>query len=271
MDDPYFNLSYHLRRTALPAPGGDEHFGCWSAASCRSNSIATSRSGRCGWSRASASSAGSCFPRCTTGRGRCLGSELLSAILDDRARPELASASSWRPGAPTFRLRSWRSAPSAAGRSPSRGCARRLVSAAYTGRASRRDGQGLPTISGLLVPRPHRSSTARSAASPVGLGRSRSRTSGGSATRSGHRERRASSPRSRAASASSSRREQTGQPGGAHRSFRVARLPRNMAVQQPGLGDLRRPPVGIDDPVERLAAAASPDGALAALARGRRR
>jgi diacylglycerol O-acyltransferase len=32
VDDPHFNLGYHLRRTALPEPGGDEQsFACWSA------------------------------------------------------------------------------------------------------------------------------------------------------------------------------------------------------------------------------------------------
>ena len=52
VDDPHFNLDYHVRRTALPAPGGDRSCATSSAASCRSSSTARSRCGRCGSSRA---------------------------------------------------------------------------------------------------------------------------------------------------------------------------------------------------------------------------
>ncbi len=49
VDDPHFNLGYHLRHTALPAPGGDRELRTLvGAGRCRSSSTGTSRSGRCG-------------------------------------------------------------------------------------------------------------------------------------------------------------------------------------------------------------------------------
>ena len=54
VDDPHFNLGYHLRHTALPAPGGDAELrNLAGARSSPSSSTATSRCGRCGWSRGS--------------------------------------------------------------------------------------------------------------------------------------------------------------------------------------------------------------------------
>ena len=54
VDDPHFNLRYHVRHTALPAPGSEEQLQATSPAACsRSSSTATSRCGSCGSSRAS--------------------------------------------------------------------------------------------------------------------------------------------------------------------------------------------------------------------------
>ena len=52
VDDTHFNLRYHLRRTALASPGGDEELRrTWSGASCPNSSTAASRYGRCRSSR----------------------------------------------------------------------------------------------------------------------------------------------------------------------------------------------------------------------------
>ena len=58
IDDPCFNLEYHVRHTALPAPG-DERAACagWPRASSPSAWTAPSRCGSCGWSRASRTTA----------------------------------------------------------------------------------------------------------------------------------------------------------------------------------------------------------------------
>ena len=67
VDDPNFNLEYHVRHTALPAPG---RRGAAEAAGRRgsspSSSTARSRSGSCGWSRASRATASRSSPRPTT-------------------------------------------------------------------------------------------------------------------------------------------------------------------------------------------------------------
>ena len=66
VDDPHFNIEYHLRHTALPPPAARASCASWSAASWRSSSTAPSRCGRSGWSRGSRTAAGRCWPRRTT-------------------------------------------------------------------------------------------------------------------------------------------------------------------------------------------------------------
>jgi hypothetical protein len=53
VDDDHFNLIYHLRHTALPPPGDLRQLKRLADASCRRSSIAGSRSGKCGSSKAS--------------------------------------------------------------------------------------------------------------------------------------------------------------------------------------------------------------------------
>ena len=49
VDDPHFNLAYHLRRTgAARRPAATRSCATSSAGSCRSSSTVTSRCGRCG-------------------------------------------------------------------------------------------------------------------------------------------------------------------------------------------------------------------------------
>ena len=47
VDDPNFNLEYHIRNTALPAPGTEQQLLRWRRGSPPSSSIAPSRCGRC--------------------------------------------------------------------------------------------------------------------------------------------------------------------------------------------------------------------------------
>ena len=51
-DDVNFNLTYHIRHTGLPEPGGEDELGRSRRASSPSSSTAPSRSGSCGWCRA---------------------------------------------------------------------------------------------------------------------------------------------------------------------------------------------------------------------------
>ena len=48
IDDPTFNIEYHVRHTALPAPGAVEQLRQLAAGSSPSASTARSRCGRCG-------------------------------------------------------------------------------------------------------------------------------------------------------------------------------------------------------------------------------
>ncbi len=51
IDDPAFNLEYHVRHSALPSPGPRSSCETWRRASSRSSSTARSRFGSCGWCR----------------------------------------------------------------------------------------------------------------------------------------------------------------------------------------------------------------------------
>jgi diacylglycerol O-acyltransferase / wax synthase len=53
IDDPDFNLHYHVRHTALPPPGDIRQLKRWPDGSCRRNSTAASRCGSTGSSTAS--------------------------------------------------------------------------------------------------------------------------------------------------------------------------------------------------------------------------
>ena len=53
VDDPRFNIDYHVRQTALPAPGTSSSCVPWPRGSSPSASTARSRCGRSGWRRAS--------------------------------------------------------------------------------------------------------------------------------------------------------------------------------------------------------------------------
>ena len=57
IDDPSFNLEYHVRHTALPAPGSEEQLRRWPRACTRSGWTARSRCGSCGSSRGSRATA----------------------------------------------------------------------------------------------------------------------------------------------------------------------------------------------------------------------
>ena len=58
VDDPHFNIDYHLRHTALPAPGGDAELRAWWGGSWPSSSTDPNRCGRSGWSRTSSTDGG---------------------------------------------------------------------------------------------------------------------------------------------------------------------------------------------------------------------
>ncbi len=66
IDDPHFNLDYHLRHTAVPAPGSDEQLRKMAARVFSGNLDRARPCGRCGWCRGCATGAGRCSPRCTT-------------------------------------------------------------------------------------------------------------------------------------------------------------------------------------------------------------
>src|SRR3954453_3722863 len=75
VDDPHFNLDYHVRKTALPAPGREEQLrnlaggngGRTGPAVCfPRGSAATSRCGSCGWSRGWRATASPSCPKPTT-------------------------------------------------------------------------------------------------------------------------------------------------------------------------------------------------------------
>ena len=66
VDDPYFELDYHLRHTAVPAPGDDDQLRAMAARVSPSTSTARARCGSSGWSRGCAAAAGRCSPRSTT-------------------------------------------------------------------------------------------------------------------------------------------------------------------------------------------------------------
>jgi len=51
VDDPTFDLDYHLRRTALPAPGGDEEMALLMGRIMSPGSTATAPCGSTGWWR----------------------------------------------------------------------------------------------------------------------------------------------------------------------------------------------------------------------------
>ena len=63
VDDPHYKLSYHVRHTALPRPGGDEELSGSRAACSPRRSTAAGRCGSCGWSKASRTGASRCCPR----------------------------------------------------------------------------------------------------------------------------------------------------------------------------------------------------------------
>lgn len=52
VDDERFDLDYHLRRTALPEPGGEDELRACPTVSSSSSSTSVARCGRCGSSRA---------------------------------------------------------------------------------------------------------------------------------------------------------------------------------------------------------------------------
>ena len=66
VDDPHFNIDYHLRHSAVPAPGPRSSSAPPRPGSSPSTSTAPSRFGRSGWSRASRAIAGRCSRRSTT-------------------------------------------------------------------------------------------------------------------------------------------------------------------------------------------------------------
>lgn len=155
VDDPYFNLSYHLRRTALPEPGGDEQLRLlvgrvmsqqldrhkplwemwmieglseqrWVLLSKMHHSVVDGVS----------------------------GSELLSAILDDRREPEALPPDSWRPERqPTGAELAVRAVGRRAA-SPFAGVRRQLVSPRTVAERAVETAQGLLTMSGILRPPP---------------------------------------------------------------------------------------------------------------------
>ena len=51
VDDGDFDLGYHVRRSALPAPAPTSSCGSWSPGCSRGRWTATARCGRCIWSR----------------------------------------------------------------------------------------------------------------------------------------------------------------------------------------------------------------------------
>ena len=65
VDDPHFNLAYHLRRTPLASPGGDRELRNLVGRVMSQQLDRPSRCGRCGWSRVSSAGTGRWSRRCT--------------------------------------------------------------------------------------------------------------------------------------------------------------------------------------------------------------
>jgi hypothetical protein len=57
VDDDRFRIAYHVRHTALPKPGDERMLKRLVGGSCRSSSTGRGRSGRCGSSRVSTTTA----------------------------------------------------------------------------------------------------------------------------------------------------------------------------------------------------------------------
>ena len=66
IDDPHFSLDYHLRHTAVPAPGSEQQLREMASRVFSQPSTATSRCGSCGSSSGSKVAAGRCCRRSTT-------------------------------------------------------------------------------------------------------------------------------------------------------------------------------------------------------------
>ena len=66
VDDPHFRLDYHLRHTAVPAPGDEDQLRAMAARVFSQQLDRASRCGSCGWSRGCAAAAGRCSRRSTT-------------------------------------------------------------------------------------------------------------------------------------------------------------------------------------------------------------
>ena len=251
VDDPHFNLGYHLRRTALPEPGGDEQlrllvgrvmsqqldrhkplWEMWMIEGLSERPLGAAHQGApLAWSTVSPGP--SCCRRSST----------------SEREPELPPPDDWRPGAPALRRGARRPRRSASGRSApyaavrGRRCARRAAAAERAAETA----QGLLTMSGILRPppvvvaqRPDR------AASPLGLGAVaalRRQASPHRVRRHGQR-RRADRDRGRLPRAAGVARR-ADRPGRAHAGARVGALGRGAGrVQQPRLGDLRGPAGG---------------------------
>ncbi len=68
VDDPGFDIDYHVRLAAVPKPGGSMNWPIWPATSPATNSTGPGRCGRCGSSRAWLRDGSASSPRCTTRR-----------------------------------------------------------------------------------------------------------------------------------------------------------------------------------------------------------
>ena len=99
VDDPHFNLDYHVRHTTLPRPGTTASCARSPAGSCRSSSTARSRSGRCGSSRASRAARFAVITKIH----HCLidgvsGVDLLEVLFDLTPEPaEIEAEAAWAP------------------------------------------------------------------------------------------------------------------------------------------------------------------------------
>ncbi len=153
VDDPHFNLDYHLRRTALPAPGGDDELRLL-VARVMSQQLDRHKPLWEMWM----------IEGLVEGRWAFLskthhsmvdgvaGAELLSAILDEQREPEVAGPEAWVPERQPFgaelavRAIGWRAL------SPFEGLSSALSSPRAPAQRAVEAVQGLLTMSGLLRP-----------------------------------------------------------------------------------------------------------------------
>ena len=248
VDDPQFDLGFHLRRTAVPAPGGaeqlqlligrlmsqqlDRHRPLWEM--WMIEGLDENRWGLLTKVHHSMVDGVS-------------GAELLSAILDEQPDPAVTRGASWRPEREPSGVELAARALAFRAVSPLDGVRTVLASprgalerALGTAAGPAHDDRGARAATDVVAERPDR------AASMLGLGALAAvrRQGGANGVRRHGQRRRPVGDRRRLSRAVDPPRRDDGPGGALTRAGVGARRPRTWHVQQPRVGDLRRPAGG---------------------------